>query len=141
MNRLTVYILVLVFCISFWTLTIGAVWHFTSVDVPACIVGEAEDQGYEGMVAVAHAIRNRGNISGVDGCKAERVVKKLYSQHVYEQAVKAWKSSRRSKDSTNGADHWVTKDRWNYSGWLNKCQLTYVYKDHVFCKEIKNGNR
>lgn len=58
------------------------------------IIGEAEDQGYEGMLAVACAIRNRGTLKGVFGINNLRVKHERYSKAIWFQAKKAWDISK-----------------------------------------------
>ena len=94
------------------------------------IIGEAEGEGYDGMVAVACAIRNRGTLKGVYGEKAPRVVGRKYSKTVYNLAVKAWAASAK-KDITNGATHWEgTKFRIPY--WAKHMQVTLVVNHQRF---------
>lgn len=100
------------------------------------IIGEAANQGYQGMFAVAHAIRNRGTLSGVYGLNAKR----KEPQWVHEMALKAWRASAvRATDPTHGATLWENikafgRPNWNFS----KLTKTYEYKDHSFYKEGKN---
>lgn len=79
-----------------------------SVRAVNAIIGEAEGEGYMGMLAIACAIRNRGHLRGVYGEKSSRVLGKKYSPKTLELAKKAWKESA-VKDITNGADHWGGK--------------------------------
>lgn len=96
------------------------------------IIGEAEGEGYRGMLAIACAIRNRGNLKGVYGEKASRVLGKKYSQKTLELAQKAWAESA-TKDITNGADHWGGKavDK----AWIAKM------KKNGFIKTFEYGNQ
>lgn len=100
-----------------------------------CIVGEAEDQGYEGMRAIAHGIRNRGMLKGVYGCKAPRVRRRLYSKNAYLQAEKAWKDSLSGKDVTFGADHWENIKQFGKPYWVSGMKETVKVKDHVFYRK------
>lgn len=72
------------------------------------IIGEAEGEGYRGMLAVACAIRNRGTLRGVYGEHAPRVRKHKYSPKVFVQAVRAYKESAHAEACAfiDGADHW-----------------------------------
>ena len=65
------------------------------------VLGEAEGEGYQGMLAVACAIRNRGTLKGVYGLFAKRV----YSTRSIALAEKAWAASR-ILDVTKGATGW-----------------------------------
>jgi spore germination cell wall hydrolase CwlJ-like protein len=102
------------------------------------IIGEAENQGDRGMLAVACAIRNRGTLKGVYGFKSPRVVGKKYSMKTYESAVKAWERSQ-NVDITGGATHWENVLAFGYPYWVKDCTETFRYKDHVFYKKTKKG--
>jgi hypothetical protein len=98
------------------------------------IIGEAENQGYTGMLAVACAIRNRGTLKGVYGEKAPRVVQKKYSQKIYDLAKKAWRESLNS-DITNGGDHWENVTAFGVPSWAKNMKLVYQHKDHNFYRK------
>jgi hypothetical protein len=72
-----------------------------------CILGEARGEGYESMLAHAEAIRNRGHLGGVYGCRADfsKEMSYLQAKGIIEQAQKAWEVSQRSQ-TVKGADHW-----------------------------------
>ena len=59
------------------------------------IIGEAENQGYDGMLAVACAIRNRRTLQGVYGLNAPRVKHGLYTKRTYLESKKAWEESKK----------------------------------------------
>lgn len=96
------------------------------------IIGEAENQGYEGMYAVACAIRNRGTLKGVYGYKAPRVVKKLYSKKIAEQAERAWYESQYGQDVTLGSDHWENVTAFGKPYWADSMEKTVKIGDHQF---------
>lgn len=98
------------------------------------IIGEAEDQGYKGMCAVAHAIRNRGTLNGVYGLHAKRVVKKLYSPSTYHNAELAWIRSKTEFDFTLAATHWEAVQRYGFPSWARNMVMTIKIKDHSFFK-------
>jgi hypothetical protein len=98
------------------------------------IIGEAENQGESGMLAVACAIRNRGTLKGVYGEKARRVVKGLYTKGTYLKAQEAWNTSARAVDPTHGADHWENVNDFGKPYWADSCQKTVLIKDHQFYK-------
>ncbi len=100
------------------------------------IIGEAENQGYEGMLAVACAIRNRGTLKGVYGEKAPRVVHHKYSKHTLDLAIKAWAEAT-IHDITNGATHWENINAFGCPSWVKACVEVFRYKDHVFYKEVR----
>jgi len=93
-----------------------------------CILGEARGEGYQGMLAVAEAMRNRGRIKGVDGCFYIPV-----ERDPVLQAHKAWKESKNS-NITNGADHW-------HADYINPWWAKYGIKTakigkHIFYKKV-----
>lgn len=99
-----------------------------------CVIGEAEGEGYSGMLAVSEAIRNRGTLKGVYGCNAPRVRKHAYGDKVLNTAIKAWKDSEGSSDITNGATHWEgTAFKTPY--WAKGMILTATIGNQRFYKE------
>jgi len=96
-----------------------------------CIMGEARGESYEGKVAIAAALRNRGTTKGVYGCKA------VFTEPdwVWEDARKAWLESA-VNDAVNGADHWGSTivDK----AWIAKMdksmKKTVVVGNHAFYK-------
>lgn len=100
------------------------------------IMGEASNQGYQGMLAVAGAIRNRGTLRGVYGVKAKHIYKE--PKWVWEQARKAWKESA-SKDITLGADHWENIKAFGTPYWSKGMKKTVLIKDHQFYKAVRKA--
>ena len=112
----------------------GLVWGSEITDQQAikCIIGEAEDQGIEGMTAVAEAIRNRGHLKGVYGCKSPRI--KKAAQEIWDMAQWAWDRSEFT-NLAKGADHWHSTDEppvW----WERYGKRTTVIGKHKFYKEV-----
>lgn len=103
-------------------------------DAILAIIGEAENQGGIGMLAVACAIRNRGTLEGVYGIKAKRMINHQYSIATYKLAASAWLSSQ-TYDITNGATHWENIRAFGRPYWVRDMVETYRYKDHVFYKQ------
>ncbi len=102
--------------------------------VVLAIIGEAEGEGYEGMLAVAGALRNRGNLRGVYGLRARRVIKHLYSRDTYLLAQRAWKQSK-GVDESNGATGWGNEqdvDRFCSTSWWKNCVVTARIGNHWF---------
>lgn len=96
------------------------------------IIGEAEGEGYQGMLAVACAIRNRGTLKGVYGENAPRVRNHRYSSKTFVLAVKAYEESAK-RDITGGADHWEgTKFKTPY--WAKGMKVTCVIGNQRFYK-------
>jgi hypothetical protein len=93
------------------------------------IIGEAADQQYRGMLAVACALRNRGTLVGVVGLHAKHV--QLEPPWVWEMARKAWIESA-TNDITGGATFWENIDRFGKPEWAKKMHPTVRIKDHQF---------
>lgn len=101
------------------------------------IIGEAESQGYTGLLAVACALRNRGTLKGVYGLNAPRVKKHLYSQKTYDMATRAWVASYRI-DITHGSTGWGNANdgqEFAKCKWWKNCVVVFRYKDHFFYRE------
>jgi len=95
------------------------------------IVGEASNQGYQGMLAVAVAIRNRGTLQGVYGLKAKHIDKE--PKWVWLMAEKAWEESKYNR--IHSGTHWENIKAFGKPYWLKNMILVYQYKDHNFYKK------
>lgn len=80
-------------------------------DAVYAVIGEAEGESFIGKIAVACAIRNRGNLNGVYGYTAPRVRRHLYNKVAEQQSVDAWIMSDSSSncDFIGGATEWRSK--------------------------------
>lgn len=96
------------------------------------IIGEASSQGFQGMLAIACGIRNRGTLKGVYGLKAKHIDKE--PEWVWKLARKAWKESA-TNDITNGATNWENIKAFGEPYWVKSMIKVYEYKDHVFYKK------
>jgi hypothetical protein len=99
------------------------------------IIGEAEGEGYKGMLAVSCAIRNRGTLKGVYGEHAPRVKNHKYSQKTFVLAVKAYEES---KDPIvcgfiGGANHWEGTS-FSTPAWSKRMKTTAVIGKQRFFK-------
>lgn len=92
------------------------------------IIGEAGNQGYQGMLAVAVGIRNRGTLTGVYGVNASHVDSEPV--WVWKQAAKAWEESKHNK--IHSGDHWENINAFGKPAWADSMTAVYQYKDHVF---------
>lgn len=94
----------------------------------SCILGEARGEGYQGMLAVAEAMRNRGHIKGVDGCDYQ-----AKNGDPIQKAFRAWYESEFT-NLTNGADHWHADyiNPW----WARYGKMTAKVGAHIFYKEV-----
>jgi len=106
---------------------------FTDKQAIKAIIGEAENQGYEGMLAVAGAIRNRGTLKGVYGLHAPRVKNHRYTAQIYSQAAQAWAESEK-RDITHGARFWENTTAFGVPYWAKGMTVVLVVKDHKFFK-------
>lgn len=97
------------------------------------IIGEAENQGYEGMLAVACAIQNRGTLKGVYGENAPRVKAKKYSKAILKQAQKAYRESLNADNCqlVGGATHWESVD-FKVPYWAKSMTVTAKIGKHIF---------
>lgn len=109
--------------------------HITQIKAIQAIVGEAENQGYKGMLAVACALRNRGTLKGVYGYRNVQKRWTKLSSKIKQIAEIAWVNSDKN-DVTNGATHWENIRAFGKPCWVSRCIETFRYKDHVFYREI-----
>jgi hypothetical protein len=96
------------------------------------IIGEASNQGYKGMLAVAVGIRNRGTLQGVYGINAKHV--DMQPNWVWDKARKAWKESKTNRIHTG--THWENIKAFGKPYWADSLIKVYKYKDHIFYKEV-----
>lgn len=96
------------------------------------IIGEAENQGYEGMLAVSCAIRNRGSLKGVYGLNAPRVRHGLYTKGTWLLARKAWRRSSWGESIVGQSNAWENTTAFGKPYWASSCEETVTIKDHVF---------
>lgn len=80
-------------------------------DAIKAVIGEAEGESYEGKLAVACAIRNRGTLKGVYGKNAPRVRRHMYSRITAGTAGLAWEASTNMDlcaSLIDGAQYWAS---------------------------------
>ena len=94
------------------------------------IIGEASNQGYQGMLAIACGIRNRGTLEGVYGLKAKHINKE--PKWVWDMAKRAWQESKYNR--IHQGTHWENIKTFGKPYWLRDMTLVYQYKDHNFYK-------
>lgn len=73
---------------------------FQDKDYVQAIVGEASNQSEDTMICIAHALRNRGTLKGVNGYRALHIWREPKS--VWKKAWEAWDISAHEKDVVNG---------------------------------------
>lgn len=110
-----------------------------------CILGEARSEytriGPPAFDAVASALRNRGTIKGVYGCKANlgKEAAFLRDKGYYRAAKQAWEASL-NHDSVFGAQYWESTD-FKTPYWAKSMTLTVTVGKHKFYKEQKGGTK
>ena len=109
-----------------------------------CLLGEARGEvakyGYNSLLAVAEAIRNRGTLQGVYGCRAKFNQKDiLYMRRIglYELALKAWNESENT-NLTKGAQYWgstLVDTKWILTMKKAGYKMTYRIGNQEYYKE------
>ena len=125
------------FFIAFLLLFMLIWWNWAKAEIPftdincirACI-GEASSQGYQGLLAVAVGIRNRGTLQGVYGLNARHIDRE--PKWVWDLARKAWQESKYNR--IHSATHWESID-FKKPKWAYKMKEVYRYKEHIFYEE------
>jgi len=95
------------------------------------IIGEASNQGYKGMLAVACGIRNRCTLKGVYGVKAKHIDRE--PDWVWKMAEEAWAES--SYNLIHEGTHWENVKAFGEPYWVSSMVEVYRHKDHIFYKE------
>jgi len=108
----------------------------SDAEITKCVVGEASNQGYKGMLAVAETIRHRiglgWGLKGIYGCsKAEGRGEPMW---VWKMAKKAVSASKNTNISC-GATHWENVGAFGKPPWAKAMTITVVIGDHTFYKE------
>lgn len=99
------------------------------------IIGEAANQGFEGMKAVGEVIRRRGNLRGLYGLKRESFIS-AQPKWVHDMAKRAWEESAKS-NLTKGATHFENEKAFGVPYWAKGMTKTVTIKDHSFYREAK----
>lgn len=99
------------------------------------IVGEAANQGFDGMTAVGEVIRHRGSVKGIYGYKAMQ--HRTEPASVWAAAEKAWDRSATS-DLTHGATLFENVAAFGFPKSWDRTKVVCVaeIKDHWFFTEI-----
>ena len=124
--------IILAFCLAH-SLVFGA--ELPKDQVIRAMIGEASNQGYDGLYAMACAIKNRGTLKGVYGAKAKHVDSE--PSWVWKLAKRAYLASLSGIDVTNGATHWENIKAFGKPYWVDSMVEVYRYKNHIFYKESK----
>ena len=109
---------------------------YTDEQVVRAIIGEAGNQGFQGMYAVACAIINRGTLKGVYGLKSKQVDKE--PAWVWKMARKAFSDAKKAivAERAKYGNHWENIKAFGNPKWAAKMKEVYRYKDHVFYKGV-----
>lgn len=123
------------FSFSAFFLFTGGVESIDSHMAEKVILGEAADQGLEGMIAVAEVIRNRGSLKGFSSMRKDldRFASRQ-PKHVRRDARKAWKLSRHT-NYTRGATHFDNVKAFGMPSWAKDMVRTAVIADMYYFKE------
>ena len=102
----------------------------------SAIVGEASNQGFDGMTAVGEVIRRRGGIKGLYGVEA--ILSRTEPEWVWAQARKAWKRSE-TTNLSQGATLFENIHAFGFPKSWDRTKVVCVtqIKDHWFFREIK----
>jgi len=123
--------------------SVPSVRHYSDEDIVNVIVGEASNQGYEGMLAVAGALRNRMKDSyykndilrGVFGKSAKHI--KSEPEKIFDTARMAWEDSK-NQDLTNGATIWGNDsdvELFKQQDWFKNVVQTVKIENHTFFRK------
>ena len=98
------------------------------------IVGEAANQGPNGMTAVGEVIRNRGGVKGLYGYKAMKA--RTEPSWVWKQATEAWERSK-TTHLTKGATLFENINAFGFPKSWDRTKVVCVaqIKDHWFFTE------
>jgi len=106
--------------------------NITDSNAIRTIVGEAGNQGKNGMIAVGNVIRTRKNLKGFYGFKNPIVNKQ--PKWVWAQAERAWAESK-TNNLVGGATHFENVKAFGKPYWAKDMVETVTIKDHTFFKK------
>lgn len=101
----------------------------TETQAIQCLIGEAGNQGIEGMTAVGEVLRRRGSTRGLHGCKT--ALSRHSKEKLRAEARQAWRASETS-NLTNGADHFENVEAFGFPKWAKNMKQTVKIKNHTF---------
>ncbi len=81
------------------------------------VIGEAADQPYAVKLAIAGALRNRGNFKGVIGLKNSKMID-AQSVTTWTEATRAWNESA-TNNTAHSATHFENVKRFGVPYWAN----------------------
>lgn len=112
-------------------------------DAVHAIIGEAENQGDYGILALGCALYNRGTLVGVYGLHNPRVIGHKYSKRTAHMASMVWTIANNTPEYCefiHGADTWGTLSdiaKFKHQKWFKNYILVAHIKDHYFYKQKK----
>ncbi len=116
---------------------------YAATDYIRAILGEAENQGYKGMLAVACGIRNRPEkLQGVQGLFSDRY-DKANKEEVILATIAFWESIEPKKcEFIEGADMFCSDIEICKKSW-KKIPMVFIIKigDFSFYRRIKAGKK
>jgi|HubBroStandDraft_2_1064218.scaffolds.fasta_scaffold131221_3 hypothetical protein len=118
---------------------------YSENDIINTIVGEAANQGYDGMLGIASAIRNRYHNSyyknnilhGAYGINASHISKE--SPETFEQAKRAWAESK-TRSNVGKAYLWGTNsdiNKFQEQSWFKNVRPTVTIGAHTFFEDVR----
>ena len=133
MNRARIGLFCIVMVLATFSLSFAGNTPIKQHRAIRAIIGEAANQGYQGMLAIACGIRNRGTLEGVYGVNAKHVDSQ--PDWVWQRAKKAWKESKTNR--IHQGTHWENIQAFGEPYWVSSMTKVYKHKDHIFYKENK----
>ena len=108
---------------------------FSDEQTIRAIIGEASNQGYDGMFAVSCALLNRNSLQGVYGAKARHIDKE--PRFVWENARKAYYNAKEAYPGDGCqafGTHWESV-KFKEPYWAKSMVKLARVKDHQFYRE------
>ena len=102
------------------------------------VIGEAADQGYRGMLAVAEVLRARNwDPTGFSGSKRKDLVDFVERQprRVRQEGRRAVEEARSGSFTVGGATHFENVRRFGIPWWAKGMKETVKVKDHTFWRK------
>ena len=107
---------------------------FTTNNIIVAMIGEAEGESFEGKVAVACAILNRGTLKGVYGLHAKRAVRTPRLSKLYLTCLEALREAKKH-DITKGSTNWENVNAFGQPYWASSMIKTVKIGNHQFYRK------
>lgn len=118
--------------ISFIAISAAFSQNITDSNAIRTIVGEAGNQGKNGMIAVGNVIRTRNNLKGFYGFKNPIADKQ--PKYIWKMAAEAWEESK-TNNLVMGATHFENVKAFGRPYWAKDMVETVTIKDHTFFRK------